>query len=120
MGVDMVFSMALTTFFKVRDFKPCAYYTLHDVKVLTKDCSYTAERLNEWVDIFWENHRPWYTPWRKCVGFSVYCPPAFELSGTILVVDVLDVIPAVHAESTERYKTLLYRLAKGLTVYIAE
>lgn len=67
----------------VRTFRSYADHIPPEVQVVTKDCSYTAERLNDWAEVYWENHRPWYAPWKKCIGFTVYCPPAFRLLGNV-------------------------------------
>lgn len=104
----------------IAKFKRCAYYQNSDVVVMVKDCSYWSKMVNPWLNIFWENHRPWYASWKKCVGFSVYCPPALGLTGDVYVEDVLD---KVRVESKiwdvfGKYENRVYRLAVGLFVQI--
>lgn len=105
-------------------FKPCAFYlpALHDLIVVTKDCSYTADRINEWSEIHWENHRPWHKPWQTCVGFTVFLPSTIAFREKApKVTEVLDRI-ALESRSDPfgKYRDLFYRLAKDLTVRIGQ
>jgi hypothetical protein len=103
-----------------REFKPCAFYQpkLRLVIVMRKDCSYTARFLNTWSEMFWDNHRPWYAPWDKSVGFSVYCPHALGLIGNVPVKTVLDRILEKDPNALGKQKWRFYWLARGLTVRI--
>ncbi len=111
--------MGLTEIFK--PFEPCAHYLSRGqlVIVATKDCSYSAERVSGFVEIHWQNHRPWYAPWRKFVGFSVYCPPHLGLSGDVPITVVLDRVLQENPNACEKYRDLFYRLAKPLSVRIS-
>jgi len=103
--------------------KPRAQYiaAIRLVVLQTKDCSYTADWLNYWSEVFLQNYRPWYAFWKKkYVGFSVYCPQAFGFSGDILVTTLLDRILQEDPTALGKHKKLFYRLAKGYTVYISE
>lgn len=102
----------------VRTFRSYAEQIPPEVQVVTKDCSYTVERLNGWAEVYWENHRPWYAPWKKCIGFTVYCPPAFRLMGNIPVTVVLERVAQKAPDALGKYHALFYRLAKGLTVHL--
>ena len=104
------------------EFKSCAYYLaeLGEVIVARKDCSYTAQRITQWSDLHWENHRPWYARWEKCIGFKVWCPPAFGLIGEVLVTTVLDRIAQRDSNAFGEHRARFYRLAKGLTVRICK
>ena len=105
----------------IGDFKPCARFSCGDVLVNTKDCSYTSQRINPWLNIFWENHRPWYAPWKKCVGFSVYCPSILGLyGGKKSIAAVLDRVYVVAnmKDVFGTFDSLLYRQAQGLTVQL--
>ncbi len=104
-------------------FKPCAYWIskMHLVVVATKDCSYTEEWINEWSDVHWENHRPWYKPWKKCVGFSVYYPWVLSPTGfseEMSVTEILDSVLLAKPNAFGKYKKLFYRLGKSLTVHV--
>lgn len=121
MSEDKAFAEFLKLAGPIGEFKPCAYYNegLQEMKVQTKDCSYTSRQINPWLALFWENHRPWYAPWPKCVGFSLYCPSILKLSGTISVTNVLDFVAgevSPHQPLGGKYRALIYRLAKGLNV----
>ena len=102
-----------------RTFRSYAEQIPPEVQVVTKDCSYTAERLNGWAEVYWENHRPWYAPWKKCIGFTVYCPPVFRLMGNVPVTVVLERVTQKVPDALGEYHALFYRLAKGLTVRLA-
>ncbi len=112
--------IGLTEIFKT--FEPCAYYLpeLRLIIVATKDCSYTAEWISRWSEIHWQNYQPWYAPWKKGVGFSVYCPHDLGLSGDMPVTAVLDRVLREDPNACGRHRNLLYRLAKLLTVRISE
>lgn len=105
-------------------FRPCAFYTpgLSDVRVMRKDCSYTAKRVSQWADVFVDTYCPWYKPWAKYVGFEVYCPPVFgflrEKPVTIPVRHLLDRVLVEDPYALGKYRLLFYWLARGLTVRI--
>ncbi len=104
------------------DFKPHAYCSSGgDIIVLTKDCSYRAciaPRVHGMVELFWENHRPWYAPWAsKIVGFSFYAP-AITTNGEVPIVDLLRTFEEKYGR-LKGYRRRLYRLAKGLTVSVS-
>jgi hypothetical protein len=101
-------------------FKPCAYYQpeLGLVIVMRKDCSYIAQWLNTWSEMFWDNYRPWYAPWEKSIGFSVYCPLVLGLIGDMSVKAVLDRVLEKDPSALGKQKWRFYWLARGLTVHI--
>ena len=101
-------------------FKPSAYYVpqLRLIMVATKDCSYTAERISKWSDVHWENHRPWYAPWKRCVGFSVYCPPPLRFPEDTSVSAVLESVELMDPRAFGKYRNMFYRLGKYLTVSV--
>ncbi len=103
-----------------QSFKPCAYWipALRLVMVARKDSSYVADRINDWSEIHWENHRPWWKPWKKCVGFSIYCPPQLRFSEDIPVVEVLDSVFLMDPNAFGEYKKLFYRFGKNLIVSV--
>ncbi|MDE2021517.1 MAG: hypothetical protein KGI71_01140 [Patescibacteria group bacterium] len=104
----------------IGDFKPAALYFDDEVVVFTKDCPHWEQQVNPWLNVFWENHRPWYAPWKRCVGFSIYCPSVRGLRGRSSVTAVLDRIyrTAKTKGIFGKYNQLLRRQAKGLTVLI--
>lgn len=104
---------------QISESKPRVRYANHGVDVLTKYCQYRPKRVNPWLEVWYQFHRPWYAPWNKCVGFFVYCPSILRLSGTISVTNVLDLVAgevSPHQPFGGKYRALVYRLAKGLRV----
>lgn|GEM_PF-2664664 len=104
------------------EFKPCAFYTpgLRDVRVIRKDCSYTACRVSRWSDILLDTHCPWWKFWGRYVGFEVYYPWALELTETISVRSVLERVLQEDPHAFGKYKRLYFWLARGLTVRIGK
>ncbi|NNM83644.1 hypothetical protein HKL94_00275 [Candidatus Parcubacteria bacterium] len=111
--------VGLTEIFK--PVEPRAFYLPRPqlIIVTTKDCSYTPERVSSLVEIHWQNHRPWYAPWKKFVGFSVYCPFQLGLSGDMPIMAVLDRVLEGTPDACGKYRDLFYRLAKPLSVRIS-
>lgn len=106
----------------IEHFKPLAFYTkwLQEVKVLHKDCSYTASPvILSCIDLLWENHRPWYKPWERSVGFSIYCPSRFGFSGVVRVSAILEEVERQTSLHLGEHRNLLYRLAGQLEVRIS-
>ncbi|HUY05466.1 MAG TPA: hypothetical protein VMV62_01975 [Candidatus Paceibacterota bacterium] len=102
----------------VAPFEPCTYCRSGgEVVVLTEDCSYCAEKVNDFLEIFWQNHRPWYALWKKCVGFSVYAPFSFS-EDEVLVVDILGAIEERFPKSLGKHRNRLYQAAESLKVRI--
>ncbi len=106
----------------IKTFEPHAIFSIERVEVITKDCSYYRGRvINGWIEVFLENHRPWYAPWKRCVGFSVFYPSRLRVPGKILVEDVLNQVAGIAiAGRFGKHKAQIYRLAKGLTVLIPD
>jgi hypothetical protein len=98
-------------------FKPCAFFQPEMVSIVValKDCSYSSQWINEWSEVHWENNRPWYKPWKNCVGFSVYCEEFHFLSGTP-VVDILNSVWLMDRRAFGKYEKLFYRLAKDINL----
>jgi len=119
--VTIVSSLSrLGTLFSREKFVPKAYYsTLNEVVVITKDCSYTAERISDLAELFWENHRPWYAPWKKCVGCRVWCPLSLGFLGVVLVRRVLDWAVQRPTDPLGPRQPLFYSVAGDLTVRIS-
>lgn len=102
-------------------FTPCAYYSevRQLVQVFKKDCSsYSAEYLNGWVELLWEQRRPWWKLWRTCVGFTLHCPPKLGFSGEVRVRDILLKAAGHPWYAIKNRHGLFYELAGDLTVKI--
>ena len=122
------FSQFLASLPKMQKFKPRAYYIANIQKVVVqrKECSYTSEWVSPWLEVLWQNHRSWYAPWQKCIGFSIFVPAyILGLTGNIPVRELLDrcedlmkstrTIPKKWYE----WKDRLYWLGRGLTVGVS-
>lgn len=106
----------------IKAFKPYATFSMGRVKVLARDCSYYSKFVgNAWFEVFLKNYRPWYAPWERCVGFSLFYPPELRVPGEILVEDVIDRVAGVAGVVRfGKYKAEIRRLAKDLTVLIPD
>lgn len=106
------------------EFKPRATYiqSLDWVEVKLKDCSFVSGRVSAWANIYWEHHRPWYAPWRKCVGFQIWnpihrnWPYLAQYHNRLSVHFLLDRITAQDANAFGEYRAQIYRAGQGLEV----
>jgi hypothetical protein len=92
-----------------------------EIEVCLEDCSYTSEWVAPgFVSVWWQNHRPWYAPWKKCVGFSLFLPPALAPgSGEYLVADCLSAIENTRPRPFGEFRDLLYRTCGDLKVKLS-
>jgi hypothetical protein len=118
---NAAWSELMRTVGPIGKFKPCAYYIpeLSLVIVATKDCSYTVQWINNWSEVHWDNYRPWYAPWKKCVGFSVYCPRELGFLGEVPVATVLDRVLEKDPTALGTQRRRFYQLARNLMVNIS-
>lgn len=102
-------------------FKPCAVFTpeMNDFRVIRKDCSYTAKFVTRWADIHVDSHCPWYLPWKKYTGFTLYCPPSLGFRGEALVTAILDRVLQEDPGAFAQHRARFYRLARGLSVHVS-
>ena len=100
-----------------KPFKPRACYVRGQVTVEIEDCSWRLERLNQWSEVRWQQGRRWHWPARrkKCVGFTVKCPPELHFLNGTLLTDVLDSVRRSEGPHVfGGYEKLFYELAKGI------